>query len=104
MVRDGDNLRTRSVVRDLTPEREWEEQLRLSRQRFRRFFANAPVGIALMDREGHIEEANEALCRLVKLEPQEVIGKPLLGFLHPEDQGAAWAGLTACLLYTSRCV
>src|ERR1700691_3785735 len=95
VVRDGDNLRTRSVVRDLTPEREWEEQLRLSRQRFRRFFANAPVGIALMDREGHIEEANEALCRLVKLEPQEVIGKPLLGFLHPEDQGAAWAGLTA---------
>src|ERR1700722_4786168 len=95
VVRDGDNLRTRSVVRDLTPEREWEEQLRLSRQRFRRFFANAPVGIALMDREGRIEEANEALCSLVKLAPQDVIGKPLLGFLHPEDQGAAWAGLQA---------
>jgi two-component system, cell cycle sensor histidine kinase and response regulator CckA len=95
VVRDSDNLRTRSVVRDLTPEREWEEQLRLSRQRFRRFFANAPVGIALMDREGRIEEANEALCSLVKLAPQDVIGKPLLGFLHPEDQGAAWAGLQA---------
>ncbi len=95
VVRDGEHLRTRSVVRDLTPERAWEEQLRLSRQRFRRFFANAPVGIALMDREGRIEEANESLCGLVGLEPQEVIGKPLLGFLHPEDQGAAWAGLKA---------
>jgi len=95
VVRDGERLRTRSVVRDLTPEREWEEQLRLSRQRFRRFFANAPVGIALMDREGHIEEANEALCSLVGLEPSEIIGKPLLGFLHAEDQGAAWAGLKA---------
>jgi len=95
VVRDGEHLRTRSVVRDLTPEREWEEQLRLSRQRFRRFFANAPVGIALMDREGRIEEANEALCGLVRLDPLDVIGKLLLGFLHPEDQGAAWAGLKA---------
>src|SRR5208282_4449877 len=49
----------------------------------------------LMDREGHIEEANEALCGLVGLEPLEIIGKPLLGFLHAEDQGSAWAGLKA---------
>ena len=60
----GDELRTRSVVRDLTPEREWEEALRLSRQRFQRFFANAPVGIALLDRDGRLEEANRALGEL----------------------------------------
>ncbi|MDE1904209.1 MAG: PAS domain-containing protein, partial [Alphaproteobacteria bacterium] len=30
VVRTGDSLRTRSVVRDLTPERQWEEQLRVS--------------------------------------------------------------------------
>jgi two-component system cell cycle sensor histidine kinase/response regulator CckA len=95
VVRVGDTLRTRSVVRDLTPEREWEEQLRLSRQRFRRFFANAPVGIALMDREGRIGEANDALCALVGLAPEDITGKPLLGFLHPEDQAAAWARLSA---------
>jgi len=95
VVRAGDHLRTRSVVRDLTPEREWVEQLRVSRQRFRRFFANAPVGIALMDREGHIEEANEALYRFIKLPPAEVIGRPFLGFLHPEDQAAAWSRLAA---------
>ena len=62
VVADGDELRTRSVVRDLTPEREWEEALRLSRQRFQRFFANAPVGIALLDRVGRLEEANRALA------------------------------------------
>ena len=48
--RAGAELRTRSVVRDLTPEREWESALRRSRERFQRFFANAPVGIALIDR------------------------------------------------------
>ena len=35
VVQVGDDLRTRSVVRDLTPEREWEEALRLSRLTFR---------------------------------------------------------------------
>ena len=91
VVRTGDSLRTRSVVRDLTPERQWEEQLRVSRQRFRRFFANAPVGIALMDGDGRIAEANDALCSLVGLEPTGVIGRPLLEFLRPEDQDAAFS-------------
>ena len=91
VVHTGDSLRTRSVVRDLTPERQWEEQLRVSRQRFRRFFANAPVGIALMDGDGRIAEANDALCSLVGLEPVGVIGRPLLEFLRPEDQDAAFS-------------
>ena len=95
VVRTGDSLRTRSVVRDLTPERQWEEQLRVSRQRFRRFFANAPVGIALMDGDGRIAEANDALCLLVGLEPVGVIGRPLLEFLRPEDQDAAFGQLRA---------
>src|SRR6185437_3613 len=95
VVRTGDNLRTRSVVRDLTPERQWEEQLRVSRQRFRRFFANAPVGIALMDGDGRIAEANDALCSLVGIEPIGVIGRPLLEFLRPEDQDAAFGQLRA---------
>ncbi|MGH6984175.1 MAG: response regulator [Stellaceae bacterium] len=95
VVRTGDSLRTRSVVRDLTPERQWEEQLRVSRQRFRRFFANAPVGIALMDGDGRIAEANDALCSLVSLEPTGVIGRPLLEFLRPEDQDAAFSQLRA---------
>jgi len=95
VVRTGDTLRTRSVVRDLTPEREWEEQLRVSRQRFRRFFANAPVGIALMDRDGRIEEANQALCDFVGVAAGEIIGRPLLGFLNPQDQAAAFAQMKA---------
>jgi two-component system cell cycle sensor histidine kinase/response regulator CckA len=42
LVRSGDELRTRSVVCDLTPEREWQAALRSS-ERFRRCFANAPL-------------------------------------------------------------
>jgi two-component system, cell cycle sensor histidine kinase and response regulator CckA len=81
----GDGLRTRSVVRDLTPEREYEEALRLSRLRFQRFFANAPVGIALLDRDGRLAEANRALGDLFGIPAANLIGKDLLSFLSPES-------------------
>jgi two-component system cell cycle sensor histidine kinase/response regulator CckA len=86
IVGDGPELHTRSVVRDLTPEREWEAALRLSRQRFQRFFANAPVGIALIDRFGHLEEANRALGELFGARPQDLIGEPLIEFVNEEDR------------------
>jgi two-component system, cell cycle sensor histidine kinase and response regulator CckA len=85
-VGEGDELRTRSVVRDLTPEREWEAALRLSRERFQRFFANAPVGIALLDRFGRLEEANRALGELFGATPQDLLGEPLIGFVAEEDR------------------
>ena len=85
VVQTGEGLRTRSVVRDLTPEREWEEALRQSRQRFQRFFADAPVGVALLDREGRFDEANRALGRLFGLPPADLIGRMLVDFL-PESE------------------
>jgi two-component system cell cycle sensor histidine kinase/response regulator CckA len=85
VVQTDEGLRTRSVVRDLTPEREWEEALRQSRQRFQRFFADAPVGVALLGPEGRFDEANRALGRLFGLPPAELIGRSLVDFL-PESE------------------
>ena len=82
----GDELRTHSIVRDLTPEREWEAALRLSRERFQRFFANAPIGIALIDRFGRLEEANRALAELFGSVPGDLIGESLIGFVHEDDR------------------
>src|SRR5437588_507636 len=86
IVGSGAELRTRSVVRDLTPEREWETALRQSRERFQRFFANAPAGIALIDRFGRLEEANRALGQLFGVAQQDLIGQPLIGFLNDDDR------------------
>src|SRR3954452_21553446 len=85
-VGSGPDLRTRSVVRDLTPERQWESALRRSRERFQRFFANAPVGIALIDRSGRLEEANRALGDLFGAPLQSLIGELLIGFVAEEDR------------------
>src|SRR4051794_40799134 len=85
-VGSGAELRTRSVVRDLTPERQWESALRRSRERFQRFFADAPVGIALINRSGGLEEANRALGELFGAPLQALIGETLIGFVAEEDR------------------
>ena len=94
IVGSGAELRTRSVVCDLTPEREWKAALRLAR-RFQRFFANAPIGSALLDRSGHFEEANRALGELFGVAPQDLIGRELIGLLNEEDRGGIAEKLAA---------
>jgi len=92
VVGSGPELRTRSVVCDLTPEREWKAALRLAR-RFQRFFANAPIGSALLDRSGRFEEANRALGELFGIAPEDLIGRELIGLLNEEDRDGVAAKL-----------
>jgi two-component system cell cycle sensor histidine kinase/response regulator CckA len=87
VVKSGAGLRTRSVVRDLTPERDWQQALRQSRERFERFFANAPVGIALLDGDGKFAEANATLGAFLGADPAALIGKTLISFLSETERG-----------------
>jgi two-component system cell cycle sensor histidine kinase/response regulator CckA len=84
-VQTEQGLRTRSVLRDLTREHEWEEALRQSRQRFQRFFADAPTGVALLDHDGRFEEANRALGELFGVPPASLLGRKLVEFLSEAD-------------------
>jgi two-component system, cell cycle sensor histidine kinase and response regulator CckA len=95
VVQTDEGLRTRSVVRDLTPEREWEQALRQSRQRFQRFFADAPVGVALLDRDRRFNEANRALGILFGVPPANLIERRLAEFLSESDARDVAARLAA---------
>jgi two-component system cell cycle sensor histidine kinase/response regulator CckA len=90
----GDQRRTRSVVCDLTPERVWKAALKSS-GRFRRCFANAPLGIALVDRFGRFVEANRAVCELFAATSQSLQGRELIGFFDEEDRHRIAAKLAA---------
>jgi len=94
VVGSGAELHTRSVVCDLTPEREWKSALR-SFERFRRCFANAPVGIALLDRNGRFEEANRAVDGLFGASPQSLKGRQLIELLNAKDRDRIAAKLAA---------
>ena len=85
VAESGAELHTRSIVCDLTPEREWKTALR-SFERFRRCFANAPVGIALVDRSGRFEEVNRAVGELFGATPQYLKGRQLIELLNAKDR------------------
>jgi two-component system cell cycle sensor histidine kinase/response regulator CckA len=82
------------AARHLTPEPEWRVDLK-SVERFRRCFANAPVGIALIDRRGHFEEANRALADLFGTTPEHLKGQELTSLLSEEDRDRVTARLAA---------
>ncbi len=82
----GKGLRTRSIVHDLSRERELEAALQISEQRFRRFFEEAPVGIALIDGDGRIEECNNAFGAMVEGTSTRLRSAALIDFIAEEDR------------------
>ena len=83
---NGGGVRTRSLVRDLTGERESAEALSLSEQRFQHFFDEAPVGIVLLDAAGEVTQCSTAFADMVGGARSGVIGRPFAGFVGDDDR------------------
>ncbi len=62
-----------------------EEALREGEERYRSFFANAAVAVAITDRDGYVVEANDTDCRFLGYPHAELIGMHFTKFTHPED-------------------
>lgn len=90
-------LHTRSVVRHLSREREAADALMHSQQRFRRFFDQAPIGIAQLDPEGLITEHNRAFAGLLGAPDRAVGGHSLLDFVVEADREATEKALQDAL-------
>ncbi|MGE3623499.1 MAG: ATP-binding protein [Bdellovibrionales bacterium] len=90
---DGKALRTRSVVRDLSPERDWQQALSVSEYRFQRLFAEAPIGVLLLDEKFVIMECNHAFHSLIRRPRGGIVGSALADLLAPRDREAAMARL-----------
>jgi len=71
--------------RDVTAPKRTEEELRESEQKFRQVFNQGPLGIALVDLDSRIMDANRALCRFVGRTKKELVGAVFSSFAHPED-------------------
>ena len=81
---NGD-LRTRTLVRHLSGERNFAEAVRISQERFQRFFFDAPVGIVLLDPEARVTECNQAFENTNGLGVDQSVGKAFADFIYPED-------------------
>lgn len=90
---DDGSVKTQSVIRDLTPEREMKEALIRSEDRFHRFFEDAPTGILLVSKDGKVEEANRSFVDIMGVKANTLVGKPLTDLVRADDQ----AGIKALI-------
>jgi diguanylate cyclase (GGDEF)-like protein/PAS domain S-box-containing protein len=68
-------------------------ELEASERRFHSAFTHASIGMALLDFDGHVLQANAALRQLLGLEDGELRGERFGGFVLDEDRGALQAQL-----------
>ncbi len=89
LMRDaaGEPRGFRGVVIDVSDRKQAEVALRESEERYRLLIEMSPEGIAIHS-EGRVVFANPAAARLLGAKgPEEIVGRPVLQFVHPEDHG-----------------
>ncbi|MDQ4059928.1 MAG: PAS domain-containing protein, partial [Pseudomonadota bacterium] len=98
---DGRPSASRTLVLNRSRGEDVAETLRAIEVRFARFFNSAPIGIAMIDRQGRITRANAAFARLfgplLKTEGGEGRGQSLLDLVAERDRDGFKSTLDAAL-------
>jgi PAS domain S-box-containing protein len=85
----GRTVRMAGTAQDVTEDREADERLRRSEERFRGVFESAGVGIAVIDPDSRIVTCNHAFARMVGYAPSELEGTSVLDLTHPDDRASS---------------
>jgi PAS domain S-box-containing protein len=95
VVRDADGqvLCYEGVVKDVTKQRQAQEALRQSEERFRTLCQSAPIGIFVTDQAGDCTYANNRLQEIAGLTLGESLGMQWTRLIHPEDREEALAAV-----------
>jgi PAS domain S-box-containing protein len=78
-----------SQIGQYTERMQAEEGLRQSEERFRLLFDEAPVAYHEIEGEGTVRRVNRAECRVLGIEPGQIIGKHIWEFVSPEQREAS---------------
>ena len=84
----GRLLKTRTELSaDIAQRRAVERQLSDAQTRFHRAFAEAPIGMALVDLDGGWRQVNQALCTMLHYSEAELLSATRDQLTHPDDLG-----------------
>ncbi|MGZ8649287.1 MAG: diguanylate cyclase, partial [Solirubrobacteraceae bacterium] len=84
----GRLLKTRGeLVADIAQRRAVERQLSEAHTRFQRAFAEAPIGMALVDLDGAWRQVNQALCTMLHYSGADLLSATREQLTHPDDLG-----------------
>ena len=84
---DGKIWRMLVWLHDITAQKEAEIALRESEHRFRAFFEQAAVGVAIIDSNtGRFLDVNQRHCEITRLTREQILATTFQEITHPEDR------------------
>ncbi len=73
-----------AIIMDVSKQKQLEQELIASEQKYRALYENAPLSYHSLDEHGRFLDINPAWLRTLGYQRQEVVGKDYADFLHPE--------------------
>ncbi len=86
-----------AISKDISRQRATEERLRGSEERFRGIFESAPIGIMLVDMQGHIFQSNHMAANLLAYDEQHMNGIHISRLVPSEDRANLKETLTGMI-------
>ena len=83
----GEQVAIEGIARDITDRMQVEQALRRSENRFRSLIENSYDMITLLDETGIIVYQSPSIENLLGYSPEEMVGRNILEFVHPDDFG-----------------
>ncbi len=74
------------IIRDITQQKEAEEALRESEQKYRELIENLNEVVYSMDEKGTVTYLSPGVISFLGYRPEEIIGQTFSEFIHPEDR------------------
>lgn len=96
VIRDehGNAKYWQGIISNITEERELEEAVRRSEERFRSAFDEAPMGIVMLGLDMLPRRINDAMCAMLGfVEDELIVPGTLSGLFDPDDRQALYANL-----------
>ena len=84
------------IIEDITLEKEMEERLRINEARYRGIVEDQLEMICRYTPQGKITFANDAFCKSLRINTDEVIGRSVIAYLPPESVSRLQAGMQTC--------